>query len=487
MSLRPWPTLFLFIGLSLLLRWGSSFISVINHDESTYLVIAREMLNGKVYLRDIFDTKPIGVFWLYAGLIKLTGGSIPGIRLATHLFVALTAWALYWAGRRATGSDRVGSAAGMAYVFACSLFSDYGLGPNSELFFNCLTAAALALGIAPRAPAPTADPPRWHWPAMGLLLGTAVIIKPFAAAESLATGLFALWYYWWRRRQVVVGLLSAAWLVAGFCVPLLVVYAHYLRLGMVDELLYYTFTVNSRYPAELAWYLRLQFLGEYLLRYAILVIPAAVAVHAAYRRGTNRVWLYYLLVYFALVAIMILSPGRRFGYYQVQLHPALCLLAAAFLDERVQAWGGVRRWLSRRVVVYGLTGLAALLGVIHYVRYTGKTDRPEMIADYFRERLAPEEQFFSVTSHQISYYLLDRDVPTPFVHTALMFYPEYVRTYQLDERAEAEKLLANSKLRYVVRHPGDPAFFTPLTDRLLEDFTLVDSLDAQLYIYERQD
>ncbi|MBB4078907.1 4-amino-4-deoxy-L-arabinose transferase-like glycosyltransferase [Lewinella aquimaris] len=487
MNLRPWPLLFFFVVLSLLLRWGTSFISVINHDESTYIVIAQEILNGKVYLRDVIDTKPIGVFWLYAAIIKLTGGSIPGIRLVTHLFVALTAWACFWAGRRATGSDRVGLAAGIAYLFATSTYTHYGVGPNSELFFNCFTVAALGIGIAPRASSPAEDGPMWHWPLMGVLLGTAVIIKPFAAAESLAMGLFALWYYWWRRREVMRGFLAGGMLVAGFALPLLAVYAYYLRLDMVDELLYYSFTVNSKYPVELAWHLRLKYLGDYLLRYSVLVLPAGAALVVAYRRGINRTWVYFLLGYFTVVTLMILSPGRRFGYYQIQLHPALCLLAAAFMDQRVEIWNGLRRWLSRRIVVYGLVGIATVLGISHFLSYQVKTDRPQMIVEYFRDRLEPGDQYFSVTSHQISYYLLKREVPTRFVHTALMFYDQYVKAFELDERAEAERLLANPNLRYVIRHPKDKLFFTPLSERLLQEFTLVDSLDQELYIYKRKE
>ena len=482
---RPWFAFLVFALLAFLLRWGTSFISVINHDESTYLVIAQEMLNGKVYLRDIFDTKPIGVFWLYMALIKLTGGSIVAIRSLTHLSVAATAWACYWGACRATANERVGWAAGSAYLFATSLYSDYGIGPNSELFFNTLTSFALALAVAPRVEAPVRTQPMWQWLVAGLLLGGAVIIKPFAAAESLGIGLFLTWYYWYRHRRWGLGLGAGLLLVGGFSLPLLAVYGYYLTHDLVDNLLFYNFTVNSRYPTELAWYLRLKFLGDYLLRYAMLTVPAVIVLVSAFRRGVNRTWSAFLLGYFVLVAIMILTPGRRFGYYQVQLHPALCLLAAGFLDPRVGIGARVREVLTRRTTVIVLLVAAAGLGVLHYVRYANKPDRPALLQAYFRDRLEPGEQFFSITSHQISYYLLDREVPTPFVHTALMFYPQYVEAYGLDEVEEAERLLANPRLRYLVRHPGDRQFFTPLTERLFQEFTLVDSLDSELYIYRR--
>ena len=487
MRQRPWLVLFVFILFAFLLRWGTSFLSAINHDESTYLVIARELLHGKVYLRDIFDTKPIGVFWLYMALIKLTGGSIVAIRFVTHLSVAATAWACWWAAGRATAKPAVAWAAGLAYLFATSLYSDYGIGPNSELFFNALTASAVAVAVAPRAGSPDRRHPRWTWPVAGLLLGCAVIIKPFAVAESLAIGLFLVWYYFLYRREFGRGIGSGLLLLGAFGVPLLAVYGYYAAQGLVDNLVFYNFTVNSRYPVALAWYLRLKFLGDYLLRYAMLTVPAGLVVYAALRRGVNRPWTVFLCAYFAVVAIMILTPGHRFGYYQVQLHPALCLLAAGFLDPAVGVGARIRGLLARRSALAALGALAVALGILHYVRYANKPDRGRMLATYFQDRLEPGEQFFSITSHQISYYLLGREVPTPFVHTALMFYPRYVAAYGIDEVRLAEELLANPDLQYLVRHPGNPDFFTPLTDRLFREFTLVDSLDAELYIYRRAD
>ncbi|MEL7163004.1 MAG: glycosyltransferase family 39 protein, partial [Bacteroidota bacterium] len=192
--MRKYRWLALFILLAVALRWGSFFISVINHDESTYIVIADGMLRGEVYLRDVVDTKPIGIFWLYAALIKLTGGAIWGLRTAAALVVALGAWGLFLAGRRATGSEKVGVAAGVIYCWACAIFTYYGLSPNTEIFFNLFTIFAVALVVAPRVKERAADP-FWHWPLAGLLLGLAMIVKPFAAAESLAVGLFLVWFY----------------------------------------------------------------------------------------------------------------------------------------------------------------------------------------------------------------------------------------------------------------------------------------------------
>ena len=221
--MRALRWLIAFFLLCIALRWGSYFISVINHDESTYVVIADEMLRGETYLKDVIDTKPIGIFWIYMAIIKLTGGSIAALRVAASFVVALGAWGLYFTGRRATGNERIGIAAGVIYCWICSVFTYYGLSPNTEIFFNVLTISAVALAVAPRI-RQEANDPFWHWPVAGLLLGMAMVIKPFAAAESLAIGLFMVWFYG-SRKQIGRMLNAGIALVGAFAFPLALSFA----------------------------------------------------------------------------------------------------------------------------------------------------------------------------------------------------------------------------------------------------------------------
>lgn len=483
---RPWRALGYFLALALLLRWGTSFISVINHDESTYITIAAEMLRGEVYLRDVIDTKPIGIFWLYELLIRLTGGSIVALRLATTVWVAGTAWLLYAANRRATGSERAGRAAGVAYCFVTGVYTYYGISPNSELFFNALTVGAVALAVAPRV-GRGAD--RFgNWLPAGLLLGAAVIIKPFAAAESLGVGLFLLWYYLLRERRGdwPRALGGGGLLLAGFAVPLLVVYAYFHHHGMVSELLHYTFGVNRNYPVELAWYLRLKYLGDYLLRYAPLVLLAGAAVYGSRRAGVGdlRRWTVFLLVYGLLVTVMVLSPGKRFGHYQIQLHPVLCLLAGAFFDPRLTVWARVRAFFGWRSVFWGGAAGAALIGLGHFLRFRAKPDVPRQIEAYLRPRLGPDDRYFTPNGYQIAYYLLGRDVPTPYVHSSLLFYDHHVHAFGLDPLAEAERLLADPRLRFVIVRAEDTELDGPLMDRLLGAFRERERV-GELVVWER--
>lgn len=482
--MRTSRPLFLFFLLAVALRWGSFFISVINHDESTYIVIADEMLRGESYLSDVVDTKPIGIFLIYMALIKLTGGSVFALRLAAAGVVALGAWALYFAGRRATGDRRVGLAAGVIYCFSCAVFTYYGLSPNTEIFFNVLTISAVALSVAPRIRDGAADP-FWHWPAAGFLLGLAMTIKPFAAAESLAVGLFLVWYY--RKnfgRMIGAGLA----LVGAFAAPLMVLCFYYYKADLWDEFLFYTFEVSSAYPIELPWYLKLKYMGDYLLRYSPFVILGALA-QVQWRKqksGEGQRWGWYLLLQFLTVTAVILLTGKRFGHYQIQLHPVLALFGACWWATGLTVGNWLRgdklkRWTPAIIAV-----LALALGAAHYAHYAKKTDTIAIMADYFNEKLKPGETYFLINGGQMAYHLTNRPVPTPYVHSSLLFYDHHLRAFQIDELAEAERIIADPSVIYLFGRRNDPEADSPLVRRLLEEFELHEELGKGALIWKRK-
>ena len=487
------------MALAIIARWGSFFISVINHDESTYIVIAGEILRGEIYLQDMIDTKPIGIFWIYAALIKLTGGSIPALRIAASCVVGLGSFGLFLAGERATGSHRVGAAAGLIYLFVCSLFTYYGVSPNTEIFFNVFTIAAVALAVAPRINRRSTDP-TWHWPVAGFLLGLAMIIKPFAAAEALAIGLFMVWYYA-RRKEWGRIITSGLMLVGAFVLPLLFIYLYYQQLGLLDQLMFYTFDVSSAYPIELPWYLRLKYMGDYLLRFSPFVILGGGALVQAWRWRSREEpqtslypllereklhWIFYLLLQFILVTIVVLLTGKRFGHYQVQLHPVVALLAAMWWAPGASIFPWLRKQWLRKYSLTIMLSVAILLGTAHYFAYADKRDEPPTIAAYFQDKLGPDETIFIINGFQITYHLLDKPVPTPYIHSSLLFFDHHVRAFQIDEVAEADRILNDPAVQYLVRRRQDANAETPLTDRLLPAFEQVDEIGDRLLVYRRK-
>mgnify|MGYP000745940403 CR=1 FL=1 len=184
----------IFLGLAVVIRWGTFFPSVINHDESTYFLIGQGLLQGQTYLVDSFDTKPIGIFLVYALMSLLGGGSIFMLRLFTALVIGLTAYLIFRLGRKANADERVGWAAGIAYLLLSSIFKFYGLSPNTELFFVPFAVAAVLLVWGEKQ--------QWyHFASAGLLLGAGFVIKYVIAADAFAIGAFLLWRGW-RQQEL---------------------------------------------------------------------------------------------------------------------------------------------------------------------------------------------------------------------------------------------------------------------------------------------
>jgi hypothetical protein len=119
--LRVWAeplTVFGFVVLALLLRAPALLYSVINFDESLYLLIGDELRRGILPFTHLCDRKPFGLFALFALFASAPFDAIVASRLGASLAVGLTAWLLH----RAAGllfDDRsrlIGPAAGLAYV-----------------------------------------------------------------------------------------------------------------------------------------------------------------------------------------------------------------------------------------------------------------------------------------------------------------------------------------------------------------------------------
>lgn len=470
MRRRPWILPLFFLLLAVIIRWGSFSASVIDHDESTYIVGADELLRGEVYLRDVIDTKPVGIFWLYAALIKLTGGSIWLLRFAAAAFVALGGWLLCLVARRATGQPTAGFVAGCVYIIMCSVYTYYGISPNTEIFFNVCTIAAVAVTVVAE---------RKRWALAGLLLGAGFVIKPFVAAEALAIGLYLVWLY---HRTPGAMLRRGFYLVAGFLLLPALVTIYFAQNQLLNELYFYTFEVAAAYPIELPWYLRLKYMADYALRYSPFLLPAIVLFFRKPRPAGLRPWFYYLALQAVLVSTVVLLTGKRFGHYQIQLHP----IVALYVGSCAGLLWDARRKLPRYAMA-GILAVATIIGIGHAVYYSRKDDEPRRIAAALAPLLKPGETFFGMNGFQITYHLLNRPVPTPYIHSSLLFYDHHVAAFHIDEAAEGERIVGDTTVKYLIRRVDDTEAESTLGRRVSRAFIPYHQVDESVEIWRRRE
>lgn len=476
-----WSLLF-FVLAAIIIRWSTYHLSVINHDESTYILIGKGLWEGQTYLVDSYDTKPIGIFLIYALLHGISGGAIWLIRLLTSAVIGLTAWLIYRLGGRATGSPEVAWAAGIGYLILPSIFTFFGISPNTELFFvPCAVGAILLVWEGSQESPPFARARSWYQFALaGLLLGIGFAIKYVIAADALALGLYLLWHGW-KNDQ----LMRAIWqrclpmTLAFFVAPVLVL-LYYQSIGQLDTFFFYTFEVTSRYPESASLGKRLLFVLEYLGRFFPFTFLAGWAIY--WRLKEDQVWQNFLLLWLILVFVIVLVPGKFFGHYQIQLMPATALLMALYFHPK-RAGG---RWLVRtgttRVRFYvGIALLGLTVGLFSHYWY--KKDGPREVAALLTQRLSPGDLVYTGNYHHITYYLLGQEPMTPYVHSSLLFYPHHIEALQIDMNQEIKRIFDQNPRYVLLREEFEK---NSLTDYILTHYESIAPLPDRVNLYQKK-
>ena len=83
------------IAIVIILRSPTLFPSIYNIDEAYYATIANDMLDGGVVYRTAVDTKPPGMYYIYAGVFRMAGrNNLFAVHLLAIFVVVATALVL---------------------------------------------------------------------------------------------------------------------------------------------------------------------------------------------------------------------------------------------------------------------------------------------------------------------------------------------------------------------------------------------------------
>lgn len=430
----PW---FLLPLLAVVIRFFSFFPLVIDHDESTYLVIARELLLGKLYFKDVIDTKPIGIFWIYSFLELVTGKSIFWIRFLTALIAGWTAVSLYKFNLNWTHNIKSAWAAGIIYLILISVFKRWGLSPNTELFFNLLTILSFNLLLNDNKPITSVF--------SGLLFGLGFIIKYVILADVFAMTLYILALAYLSKNLISNGLLKLIYILTGFLIPIAFVIIYYYQKNALDLLSYYSIHVTSRYPSHSTLKNILIFNGDFILRYLPFVIMAAWTLKSDNRSISKYKFLF--VVWMAMDLIIITLPGKNFEHYFIQLYIPISLLAGAFFSINP----GII-WIQKVSKVKQILISCLLLSAILFFQKKSYYDKKETVLEvqlYLKNELKPRESIYTGNYQHILYYTLGLSSPTPYIHSSLLWNPEHIQALEINLEKEADKILL-SRPRFII-------------------------------------
>ena len=468
--------LFVLVALSVVLRFFSFFPSVIDHDESTYLVIANEMLHHKTLYTDLIDIKPPGIFLLYALQLWLVK-SVFFTRFITALVVAATAYCLYITKRQQTPNNSQSAfATGVIYVFLCSTFTFYGVSPNTELYFNAFTALALVLFNKQSLK---------YYFFGGLMMGIGFIIKYMVLLDFTA---FMLWAF---VAMLLAGVslpkaigqmfVRASLAFVGLLLPLAACHLYYYLTNNFDAYYFITYIAPKRYantwqPLHMA-----QLIGDYYLRFLPISFFFFYTLFQSKSPKNERL---FALIWTFLSLIAVTLPSNRFGHYTIQLMLPTAYLAGSFFgaDAVRPKWANV---VLQKNIAYPL--LALIIGIIVYLQKHDcydKPDIPQQTANYLNAHLQPTETLYTGNTQHIVYLLTNQRSPIAYVHRNLIFDKKHIRSIAIDTTAQINRLIALQPT-YILQQDTLPN--KRLQQFVQQQYTLVQTIDNKVQIFRRMD
>jgi 4-amino-4-deoxy-L-arabinose transferase-like glycosyltransferase len=225
--------LVLFVGVSLLTRWLSLAVDVLDMDEAAHAVGSWVLLDGGRLYRDFVDNKPPLLYAYYALAQAPLGRGLLPVHLVTVLvtvpLTALAASAVFRHGRR-------GLAAGLLHLLFGSAFLAHDmLAANAELIL-LLPASWAVAALADEERGGRTRNARLA----GVLLGVATLVKQQAVfwLPALAVGAVA------GRRRAPWALVALA---GGFLLPVALTVLGFSASGTAWDLFYWTVLRNVAY------------------------------------------------------------------------------------------------------------------------------------------------------------------------------------------------------------------------------------------------
>jgi 4-amino-4-deoxy-L-arabinose transferase-like glycosyltransferase len=432
--------LLFFMTIAVTMRLFSFWNSVLDHDESTYMIIGRDILNGKELYTDVTDTKPVGIFLFYAGLEFLFGSSIFMKRFVFSLVVGATAFLIFRISKKMFSQNRVALASGLIYIFYTSVWNYHGRSPNTELLFNLCTAGALLLFLKPNFR---------NYFTGGLILGVGFIVKYLVLFDFMAFMLFFFLLETIRSKKIFNWPRLLQYFFAGiaFSIPFLLVNLYFLLGDHFSDFCYVTYQLPGNYgsnPSLIRYFVMLLDLTSKFFPVSYIIFYVIFSKNKLFL--VENKWFFALWIAAVLLAIYI--PGKEFSHYTIQLMLPFSLLGGIFFHPEFIKDRFTVKLYSRKTGWALLSVILITAQVVSFQSDIADPDYPEEVAGYISDNMKKGDKVYVSNYEQIIYYLLGIDSPTKYVHSNLLF-TETHKAFNISASHEIGRII-NTRPRYVV-------------------------------------
>jgi hypothetical protein len=411
------------IALVLILRSPTLLPSMYNADEGYYGTIANEILDGGAVYRTAVDTKPPGMYYIYAGVFRVAGrNNLFAVHLLAIFVVAATAFGLRRIGAQ-VADDWAGAWSGIGYaVFVHAYRPADTLAANSEIF------ASLPLVLSVLAFLKGNKKPGWSFMFLsGALVGVATLIRQ-PSAVTLGAMLACLAYGCLIRRTHSFARILAAGstVVIGFIAVIAALAWYYELQGNLHDAYLWAWAFAIRYVESETTF-------GYVLRRLVTVHLVVILFSGLLwffgmwqvvktlrsfwrRRGVSPEEIL-LILWFGLSYLAIFIGWRFPGHYHLAVLPPLSILAgqafSRFFAEQRRSRALRWRWIQT-----GIIGAAALPAIgfliVALVLRTQTFHFLPVVQQIVKETSANDRIFVWGTSPQL-YSFSGRRMATRFV------------------------------------------------------------------------
>jgi 4-amino-4-deoxy-L-arabinose transferase-like glycosyltransferase len=412
------------IALVVILRTPTLLPSMYNSDEGYYGIIAEDTLDGGTFYHTAVDTKPPGIYYIYAAVFQVAGrNNLLAVHILAILVVAATALVVRGIGAR-VADDWAGAWSGIGYaVFVHAYRPGDTLTANTEIF------ACLPLALSILAFLQGEKKASWGWMFLsGALVGSATLIRQ-PSAVNLGVMVACLAYGWLiaRTHSFARVLAASSGVVAGFIAVIAGLAWYYQRQGNLHDAYLWAWVFAIRYVESETTFL---YVLKRLVTVHLTVILAwgllwyfgirqVIETLRCFRRRSTVPNEQVLLILWLVLSYLAIFIGWRFpGHYHLPVLPPLSILAGQAFSRFVaeQRRSPQPRWRWIRAGIIGAAALPAIVFLVGaFVIRTQTVDFFLPIVQHIVEETNPNDRIFVWGSFPPIYSFSNRRLATRFV------------------------------------------------------------------------
>ena len=295
--------------------------------------IANDILDGGSVYHTAVDTKPPGIYYIYAGVFRMAGrNNLRAVHIFAIVVVVATALVVRRIGAR-VGDEWAGAWSGIGYaVFVHAYQPGDTLAANTEIFASLLLALSVLAFLQGKKEA------GWGWMFLsGTLVGAATLIRQPSAVNA-GVMLACLVYAWLIPRTQSFGSVvrAGSGIVAGFVTPIAGLALYYQSQGNLHDAYLWAWVFAIRYVESettlpfVLKHLATVHLGV-ILSWGLLWyfgIRQVIWSWKSLRHTRTGPFQQVLLVLWLGVTYLTIFIGWRFpGHYHLAVLPPLSILA----------------------------------------------------------------------------------------------------------------------------------------------------------------